>query len=584
MFGEIVKFVARFFFLGMLVLGFVFSIIPGQVQAEAIGLDQTENKSILILVSSQYGIPWYMTAVDEIISNLQEIMGENKVDLQVEFSGLETYNSSDYLLTLYDLYRSKYEGAKFDLIISMADIATEFLIQFRDDLFPGTPVVFVAEKEQIEDVPADMTGISETVKIEETLNLALDLHPQTRQIVVISGSGEYDLFYETITEQIFKNYEDRFEFIYFTGLPVEELIDALQQVPENSIIIYLLMMKDKNDQTYIPRSALKEISENVDLPIYGLWDTYLGYGIVGGYLSSAELVGKKIALISEQILNGENPEDIPAEHSFYANIFDWRQLQKWNINKKDLPEDSIVKYEESSFWNLYKRQIILYVLVFIIGMMVYIQYRKQSYQKDIQEQEQVRKLLEKKVKERTADLNRANAELERLSQIDGLTSLHNRRYFDERLKNEWKRHRRNGLTLSLVMCDIDHFKNYNDTYGHQAGDLCLQQVSQILMQNTKRPFDVAARYGGEEFAIILPETCSDGAINIVKDIKMAIEEMKIPHASSPVKPIVSLSFGLACMVPKQDEEMEKIIEIADKALYKSKHLGRDQIQIAVNED
>ena len=92
------------------------------------------------------------------------------------------------------------------------------------------------------------------------------------------------------------------------------------------------------------------------------------------------------------------------------------------------------------------------------------------------------------------------------------------------------------------------------------------------------------RYGGEEFAIILPETCSDGAINIVKDIKTAIEEMKIPHASSPVKPIVSLSFGLACMVPKQDEEMEKIIEIADKALYKSKHLGRDQIQIAVNED
>ncbi|MDC7220295.1 MAG: diguanylate cyclase [Spirochaetales bacterium] len=184
--------------------------------------------------------------------------------------------------------------------------------------------------------------------------------------------------------------------------------------------------------------------------------------------------------------------------------------------------------------------------------------------------------LEKKVNERTAELEEANRKLTELSSRDGLTGLYNRRYFDEQLIREWKRHQRTGQALSLILCDIDFFKKYNDTAGHLAGDDCLRQVAKIIGDSARRANDVPARYGGEEFAIILPQTDKEEAWEIGENMQNTTRIQPKPHPAFDNKNL-TLSFGISTLVPRLDDSPQLLIQKADEALYRSKNSGRDRI-------
>lgn len=164
--------------------------------------------------------------------------------------------------------------------------------------------------------------------------------------------------------------------------------------------------------------------------------------------------------------------------------------------------------------------------------------------------------------------------------LDGLTGVANRRFFDERIDEEWRRNLRNGSPLSLLMIDIDFFKRYNDTYGHQAGDDCLKRVAVAIRRQMSRPHDLVARYGGEEFACILPETALEGARQVALHAVQAVHELAIPHRSSDATDIVSISVGLATMVPSQQATWADLISLADMQLYQAKKLGRNRVEAA----
>jgi diguanylate cyclase (GGDEF)-like protein len=201
--------------------------------------------------------------------------------------------------------------------------------------------------------------------------------------------------------------------------------------------------------------------------------------------------------------------------------------------------------------------------------------------------------LEQKVYERTqaleaeiqrriaieAVLYEANRELERIAFMDGLTQVANRRHFDDYLNQEWWRLKRDNAPLSIILCDLDYFKQYNDTYGHQAGDHCLRRVATTLQATAKRPGDLVARYGGEEFAIILPNTPAVGAMQVASEIQTAIERLQLPHQGSLVSPFVTLSFGIATIVPQVASSPQQLIMSADRALYRAKSKGRNNIAV-----
>jgi two-component system chemotaxis family response regulator WspR len=206
-----------------------------------------------------------------------------------------------------------------------------------------------------------------------------------------------------------------------------------------------------------------------------------------------------------------------------------------------------------------------------IELIARIRYHSMAYLTQRQRDEAYRALHESQQK-----LLETNRELQRLTNVDGLTGLSNRRYFNERIDAEWSRAQRAQSSLSILMIDVDHFKLYNDTYGHLAGDDVLKAVAQTIEGNFKRPADLAARYGGEEFSVILPETAADDLQSLAGRLCGSVASLNIPHTGSSSSTVVTISVGGASTVPQRDESFAALIERADKALYEAKKAGRNR--------
>jgi diguanylate cyclase (GGDEF)-like protein len=207
-------------------------------------------------------------------------------------------------------------------------------------------------------------------------------------------------------------------------------------------------------------------------------------------------------------------------------------------------------------------------------------------QRQIQEQNETLNLLNQELetlteqlKERTAILEKANCELERLNALDCLTQIANRRRFEEYLSSQWQRLLPRQLPLSLIFADIDYFKHYNDHYGHQAGDECLQQVAQAINRTTKPLSYLIARYGGEEFVVLLPQTNIQEATQIAEAIQQSVNKLKIVTAPSVKNKYVSLSMGVSSLIPNKNASPKALVKIADEALYEAKGQGRNCIVI-----
>jgi len=181
--------------------------------------------------------------------------------------------------------------------------------------------------------------------------------------------------------------------------------------------------------------------------------------------------------------------------------------------------------------------------------------------------------------QRNHELEEANRRLEVLSTVDSLTEAANRRQFDHILDAEWRRCARTGLPLALLMLDIDHFKPFNDGYGHVPGDACLRKVAGVVRRSVQRAGELVARYGGEEFAVLLPGSDAPHARELAETIRLEVELLAIPHAYSKVAPVVTISAGVAAMIPIYGNTPGELVSAADRALYHAKQTGRNRVSL-----
>ncbi|NJN31511.1 MAG: diguanylate cyclase [Synechococcales cyanobacterium RM1_1_8] len=203
--------------------------------------------------------------------------------------------------------------------------------------------------------------------------------------------------------------------------------------------------------------------------------------------------------------------------------------------------------------------------------------RSQARIHALEQQQQALQRQYQQLEARHRSLLTDNHRLQALIHLDSLTQVGNRRCFDTRLGEEWLRLRRAQLPLSLILLDIDYFKAYNDFYGHPAGDDCLVQVAQSVGRVLKRPGDLLTRYGGEEFAIVLPASDVAGALYVADRIQAEIQQLGVPHAASPLGPLLTVSQGVSTLVPSMDQSVLQLIQDADQALYLAKRQGRNQV-------
>ena len=200
-----------------------------------------------------------------------------------------------------------------------------------------------------------------------------------------------------------------------------------------------------------------------------------------------------------------------------------------------------------------------------------------SLNNELQNDLSIQKKIESDLKKEKLKVENLVEKLLKLSTIDGLTGIPNRRHFDEYMGKEWSRCAREQIPLSLIICDIDHFKAYNDYYGHLKGDDSLRKVASILSEHARRGGDTAARYGGEEFAIILPNTSKESASLLAEQIHQAINGLALEHKASKTSNIITASFGVATIIPQREMLSSVLVSMADKALYEAKQGGRNRV-------
>jgi len=541
------------------------------------------KKKVLVLSPYQVDLPNHdlaMHALQEEFDNAKDF------DLDVYYEYLELIRFPDPVTQqqILDLLAVKYRNQHIDLVMINDRVLLDLWLEKRSMILPDTPVVlFSTSTASIEGLqfPPDVTGVTGKVDYTQSIKWILSVRPSVNEIVLVYGNGREETPWIQPANILRKEAGKQVQLTDLSGLSLDEIKQRVASLQANAIVLYELMFKDGTGDEYRPIDILKELTSVSPVPVISGDDFCIGTGTIGGYMFSTDQQARDAAQIGLRILRGEAPSSIPVQKDRSNRfIFDHLALQRFNIPLSDLPPDSIIKNRQYTFWELYQTEIIITIII-ISSLLTLVIFLLRLTSKLYHTRLTLADLninLEAQIQERTVDLQKANTKLELLSNVDCLTNLYNRRYFDAALKSEWKRHKRTQSPLSLIMCDIDFFKQYNDTYGHLAGDDCITRVAKAIGGKAKRPSDSAVRYGGEEFALILSETDLKGATTVAKNIKQTIENLEIEHTTSLVKPIISLSFGVATVIPNSNQEPEILISLADNALYQSKEKGRDQIQ------
>jgi PAS domain S-box-containing protein len=330
--------------------------------------EQGETKRILVLFSYHEGLPWE-NLVDESLRNTLASQSTFLIEINVEHTNLNRYRDDAFRHKLVDLYRYKYSHPKMDLIIATGDEAVDWLLNYGEKLFPEIPIVLVTGEHktlQSDILKPNMTSLVWGTDIRANVKLIHEILPQTRHIFIVAGTSPTDRAALKRAQASLGQDAKGFGVRYLTDISANDLIKEATQLPEKSVLFFLIFFRDAEGKSFVPRKLLSILSERASVPVFGLVDTYLGYGIVGGNLLSAEVQGRRCAEIALRILRGESPEDMIPERLLNQLMFDWRQLKRFKIREDRLPPGSIVKFKTYSFWELYRRYIVAALLLILV--------------------------------------------------------------------------------------------------------------------------------------------------------------------------------------------------------------------------
>jgi len=374
---------------------------------------EASRKNVLVLYT--YGT--YMASNIIIERGIKDTFKTHAVELYREYMDLRRVSSEAYLERLKQSYARKYAQRKIDAIIVVMAGALDFIRRYGETLFPGVPVVFCAlSQPELNDrqLPPNIIGVPRNFDFKGTLELMLRLHPETRHVVVAAHT-EYSIrSMLKFVRESFAPFESQLEFTYYPEQSLEIWQNTLANLPPHSIIFYVKLWKDPAGNRFPPVHALHFIALNANAPIYGIFDTYIGHGIVGGHLDSYEVQGQTAAQLIVRIFAGEKPQDISVNTmTTNVNMFYWPQLKRWNIPESRLPANSIIKDKPPSIWEAYKWWIISGIAVLVTESLLIIMlliHRTVRFRAE-QELQKYRRHLEKLVEERTAELVDSNKAL-----------------------------------------------------------------------------------------------------------------------------------------------------------------------------
>lgn len=334
----------------LITLGASILSLPSSATAE------TRNKRVLVFSAYDLNrpalIPFIQSLRATIVTN-----SKSHVEFSYELQDENGSSAGKHDDALVSYLTKKYEGETFDLVIALGAPAVRLLQRHESELFTNTPVIFYLHDETEETAQAlwpRMTGLWATVDVDNTAELALNLHPDTQNIVVISGSSDEDRFIKQRAQASLKQLESKLQITNLSDVTMSELQARVASLPPHSIIIYLSFFMDRLGNRYATPEALSMMAPSATAPIYGISDTYMGRGIVGGSLIDFDGLGRLTGQLGLRILEGEQISNIRPQTLANVPIFDWRQVKRWQIDERRLPPGAVIRFRTPTFWEQYK--------------------------------------------------------------------------------------------------------------------------------------------------------------------------------------------------------------------------------------
>jgi signal transduction histidine kinase len=319
-------------------------------------------KRILVLHSFRNALP-INSQLSEGIREGLDLPGNQPVEIDSEALDLSGVNDEEYVRKLIEVFGLKYRASPPHLIIATYTPAAQLLLDHRRELFPGIPIVFCSAEfssEDLDQLPPGITGVTSKRDFAGTVELMSRLQPDMRQIAVIIGSSGLDASWERDARKALGPFETPFEFIWLRGLPLGELTESVRALPSHTAILYVLQLGDRDGVSYVPRKVAQAVAKSASVPVYGLWDTLMGSGIVGGRLIALEQQSVVAGTIARRLLRGEAPAAIPVVRMERNEVVvDARQLKRWNIDERLLPDGSRVLNREDSLWEQHRGAMLL---------------------------------------------------------------------------------------------------------------------------------------------------------------------------------------------------------------------------------
>jgi diguanylate cyclase (GGDEF)-like protein len=521
-------------------------------------------------------------------------------DLFIEFmDSRRIIDNETHLQALVKLYRHKYRLIRPDLIISTDDFALNFLIRYRDEIFPDIPVVFNGVNFDPTEKLAGLknfVGIQEGDAIAENIKLISQLHKgEIDEIVVLSDKSSLGVLFSQEVLAFKKQWQhpsikitlqDDFSFeelLYQVNNQAQNIDNNENKKFDSSHVnkkAYFIsaLHKDNQDRYFSYVHDIPTLTRYSKAPIYGMWGTPLmGLGVVGGYMNNPFSHGENTAHIALDILAGKKTKAfnniISAQ---FLPRFDSRQLEKFNIDPDLLPAASEINFEQETLFSRFKNVIIIIISIIITLVIIIILLSAQIRRRKQAENTlaQLNNDLEDNIVQRTLALessNRAllklNSRMEGLANTDDLTLIPNRRY-GHRVLNRLSYADIEEEEFCVALFDIDHFKSVNDDHGHDVGDQVLQFISHNVSQFI-RPQDTFCRWGGEEFLLIMPDTQTEQAF-------IACERIRKLIATTPIEPITTITISGGIATNKHSNTISELLRQSDLALYQAKDQGRNR--------
>lgn len=505
----------------------------------------SDRKKLLVLHSYNPG----MVLVHNINRGIKKVLQDREdIEIFFDYMDLKRHPEPAYYERLVSLFREKYENSSFDAIIACDEGAYQFILAYGDSLFPQIPVVFLGvgdfEPSQLKGHP-NVTGIQDNIRIKGTLDLALGLQPEVDQVVVINDRTRVGRANRNALEKIIKDYTDRIRFVFYEDINMSEIIKKVGMLESNSIILLLTFNRDRSNNIFSYEESIRLIRDNASVPIYGIWDFYLGNGIIGGKLNSGSSVGEQAAQMAIRLLDGEPLSAVPlVRNTPYRFMFDYKELDRFGIKISDLPPGREIINRPVTIYSQYKIIVLFTIIVVaVLSALVLI--------------------LADNIRRRKG----VEAELHHYATTDDMTGVFNRRTGLVMLEKQLANAARRGSNLCVGFVDENNLKQVNDKFGHDKGDEIILALCDLLTGEI-RSSDILCRLGGDEFLLILPDCTISSAHELWRRIEKVIARYnaRIPEPELQL----SVSFGFSQFDPSDPVSMDELINIADQAMYQEK--------------